>query len=314
MMSQHWTTVTESAFPWEIAALRYLRERLPEQEPLRAWANFEFVAEAGSINEVDLLVVSFYKIYLVGIKSRPGQVSGDASTWTWSHAGHTVTDDNPFLLANRKAKKLKALLQPQKALRGQRLPYVEPVIFLSAPGLRCALAGAARTGVCLGQESARQGYPDIVAVLRGTTESPMGRHGAPISPIDRRLSQAISRAIDQAGIRPSQRAHRVSDYKLERLLGETAAYQDWAATHVRFPRITRGADLSTGPADRQNSAATPDARRQSGSSACWRACTTPGFSKRSTCTSTSAGRHSSLSTPSWACSSGPRPRSQRTPA
>ncbi|HEY5870557.1 MAG TPA: NERD domain-containing protein [Candidatus Tectomicrobia bacterium] len=111
-MSQHWTTVTESAFPWEIAALRYLRERLPEQEPLRAWANFEFVAEAGSINEVDLLVVSFYKIYLVGIKSRPGQVSGDASTWTWSHAGHTVTDDNPFLLANRKAKKLKALLQP----------------------------------------------------------------------------------------------------------------------------------------------------------------------------------------------------------
>ena len=238
-MSQHWITVTESAYPWEIAALRYLRERLPEQEPFRAWANFEFVAEDGSINEVDLLVVSLYKIYLVEIKSRPGQISGDASTWTWSHAGHTVTDDNPLLLANRKAKKLKALLQPQKALRGQRLPYVEPVIFLSAPGLRCALAGAARTGVCLGHESARQGYPDIVAVLSGTTESPRGRHGAPISPIDRRLSQAISRAIDQAGIRPSQRAHRVSDYKLERLLGETAAYQDWAATHVRFPRITR---------------------------------------------------------------------------
>ena len=76
-------------------------------------------------------------------------------------------------------------------------------------------------------------------MLSGTTESPRGRHGAPISPIDRRLSQAISRAIDQAGIRPSQRAHRVSDYKLERLLGETAAYQDWEATHVRFPRITR---------------------------------------------------------------------------
>src|SRR5262245_35491425 len=40
-MSQHWIAVAESAFPWEMAALRYLRERLPEQEPFHAWANFE---------------------------------------------------------------------------------------------------------------------------------------------------------------------------------------------------------------------------------------------------------------------------------
>ncbi|HSX81904.1 MAG TPA: protein kinase, partial [Candidatus Saccharimonadia bacterium] len=230
-MSHHWIAVTESAFPWEMAALRYLRERLPEQEPFRAWANFEFVADDGSINEVDLLVVSLYKICLVEIKSRPGRVSGDTSTWTWTYEGHTSTDDNPLLLANRKAKKLKALLQ--------RLPYVEPIIFLSAPGLRCELSGAACTGVYMRQESERHGYPDIVAVLSGTAESPTGRHGAALLPIDRRLSQAISRGMDQAGIRPSQRAHRVSDYKLERLLGETAVYQDWAATHVRFPRITR---------------------------------------------------------------------------
>jgi serine/threonine protein kinase len=238
-MSQYWTAVAESAFPWEMAALRYLRERLPEQEPFRAWANFEFVADDGSINEVDLLVVSLYKIYLVEIKSRPGRVSGDTSTWTWEHEGHTSTDDNPLLLANRKAKKLKALLQRQKALHGQRLPYVEPIIFLSAPGLRCELSGAACTGVYMRQESGRQGSPDIVAVLSGTAEIPRGRQGTAMPPIDRRLSQAISRAIDQAGIRPSQRAHRVSDYRLERLLGETAAYQDWQATHVRFPKITR---------------------------------------------------------------------------
>ena len=238
-MSHHWIAVTESAFPWEMAALRYLRERLPEQEPFRTWANFEFVADDGSINAVDLLVVSLYKIYLVEIKSRPGCVSGDTSTWTWTHEGHTSTDDNPLLLANRKAKKLKALLQRQRALHGQRLPYVEPIIFLSAPGLRCDLSGAACTGVYMRQESERHGYPDIVAVLSGTAEISRGRHGAPMLPIDRRLSQAISRAIDQAGIRPSQRAHRVSDYRLERLLGETAAYQDWQATHVRFPRITR---------------------------------------------------------------------------
>src|SRR5215831_18251715 len=238
-MSQHWIAVAESAFPWEMAALRYLRERLPEQEPFRVWANFEFIADDGSINEVDLLVVSLYKLYLVEIKSRPGQVRGDTCTWTWTHAGRVSSDDNPLLLANRKAKKLKALLQRQTALHGQRLPYVEALIFLSAQGLRCELSGAACTGVYMRQDSERHGYPDIVAVLSGTAENLRGRQGAPMSPINRRLSQAISRAIDQAGIRPSQRAHRVSDYRLARLLGETAAYQGWAASHVRFPRITR---------------------------------------------------------------------------
>src|SRR4029450_9508957 len=193
-MSDHGIPVAESAFPWEMAPLRSLRERLPEPEPFRAWANFEFVATAGRINEVDLLVVSLYKVYLVEIKSRPGRVSGDTSTWSWTHEGHTSTDDNPLLLANRKAKKLKALLQRQKALHGQRLPYVEPIIFLSAPGLRCELSGAACAGVWGRQESGRGGCPAIVSVLSGTTEIPRGRQGAAMPPIDRRLSQAISRA------------------------------------------------------------------------------------------------------------------------
>jgi hypothetical protein len=65
MMSQHWIAVTEPQFPWERSALTYLRERLADQDLLRAWSNFEFIAEDGSINEVDLLVVSLYKIYLL---------------------------------------------------------------------------------------------------------------------------------------------------------------------------------------------------------------------------------------------------------
>jgi hypothetical protein len=70
-MAQYWMAVTEPAFPWEREALSYIRQRLPEQEPFRAWSNFEFVADDGSINEVDLLVVSLYKLYLVEIKSPP---------------------------------------------------------------------------------------------------------------------------------------------------------------------------------------------------------------------------------------------------
>ncbi|HXH13501.1 MAG TPA: BREX system serine/threonine kinase PglW [Alphaproteobacteria bacterium] len=238
MMSQRWMAVADPAFPWEREALTYVRERLPDQEPFRAWSNFEFIAEDGSINEVDLLVVSLYRVYLVEIKSRPGQVSGDAGTWTWSHDGRLHTEDNPLLLANRKAKKLKSLLQHQRALRHSRAPYIEPIIFLSAPELRCELSGAARHGVYL-RQGAEPGGPDIIAVLQGATEAAARGERAPAPSIDRRLSQAVARAMEQAGIRPSQRARRVGDYTLDRLLAETDVYQDWEATHVRFARIKR---------------------------------------------------------------------------
>lgn len=258
-VSHRWVTIAESEYPWERAALSYVRERFPDQDPFRAWTNFEFVAEDGSINEVDLLVVSPYKIYLVEIKSRPGRLSGDTGTWTWRHEGRVLTDDNPLLLANRKAKKLKSLLQHQTALRGARVPYIEPVIFLSAPGLRCDLAGAARTGIYLRHDTERQGYPDIHSVLMGTAET-SGRGAAALSRIDRRLSQAIGRAVDQAGIRPSQRARRVGDYTLDRLLAESDVYQDWEATHVSFPKMRRRVRLY--PYARQDTELSRSARHQ----------------------------------------------------
>jgi serine/threonine protein kinase len=239
VMSQRWMAVTEPQFPWERAALDYVRERFPDQPPFRAWSNFEFIAEDGSINEVDLLVVSLYKIYLVEIKSRPGRVSGDAGTWTWQDEGRLYTDDNPLLLANRKAKKLKSLLQHQNTLRNSRVPYVEPLIFLSAPGLRCDLMGAARQGVCLRGDHGQMGIPDAMTVLRGIAEPATRADGSPVQRIDHRQAQAIARALEQAGIRPSQRARRVGDYRLERLLMETDAYQDWEAIHVSFPTVKR---------------------------------------------------------------------------
>ena len=103
-----WIEITPSQFPWEQEALAFIRERLPDHDPYRAWSNFEFIASDGSINEVDLLVLTPKGFYLVEIKSRPGNVDGDASTWTWSHDGRRFTDDNPLILADRKAKKLVA--------------------------------------------------------------------------------------------------------------------------------------------------------------------------------------------------------------
>jgi len=50
-----WQEIARSEFPWEQEALAFIREGLPDHKPYRAWPNFEFIAEDGSVHEVDLL-------------------------------------------------------------------------------------------------------------------------------------------------------------------------------------------------------------------------------------------------------------------
>lgn len=127
----NWTSFAESPYPWERDALDFVRERLPEHEPYRAWSLFEFIALDGSVNEVDLLVFAPYGFFLIEIKSRPGRLAGDAGTWTWETDSRLASTDNPLKLANLKAKKLADLLNHQSAAkRGGRVPFVEPLIFL----------------------------------------------------------------------------------------------------------------------------------------------------------------------------------------
>ena len=140
---KHWKTVTRSQFPWEQEALDFIYERFPAQDHYRAWANFEFVADDGSINEVDLLVACPQGVFLIEIKSNPGNLSGDTRDWTWSYGGRKKTVENPLFLTDRKCKRLKGLLGRQKAFKKEGVPYFEPMVFVSHPGVVCHLSGNA---------------------------------------------------------------------------------------------------------------------------------------------------------------------------
>ena len=192
----NWTTVAESKYPWERDALSFVRQKFPEHEPYRAWANFEFIADDSSINEVDLLVFTPMGFFLVEIKSRPGRLFGDAGTWTWETDGKLATTDNPLIAANLKAKKLRSLLQQQKACHNKtQIPFVEPLVFCSALDLNCELLANARLRVCLrdrepaGDTAARSGI--IAAVIRrecpGLDPTPKGMHDRPMAKV---VSQA----------------------------------------------------------------------------------------------------------------------------
>ena len=272
-MNSHWTQITESEFPWERDALAFLKQRLPDHDPYRAWANFEFLLD-GTIGEVDALVVAPKGIFLIEIKSWPGRLEGDAGTWRNTRPGDTRvrTMDNPLLLTNRKAKRLKSLLARQKALRGERrLPFITPLVFLSHPDLDCRLPPEARDGIHgldgdkdKGEPSRqRGGLTGIVEALTHIAPEEHERLGA--RRIDRPTSAKIAAALEQAGIRPSQARRQVGDLRLGDLLEDGPGYQDFEATHPRFERAHRRVRIYGTPdmaSDDQRKQATRAAERE----------------------------------------------------
>lgn len=239
-MASNWITVAESNFPWEREALEFIRRQFPSHEPYRAWSNFEFIAGDGSINEVDLLVFTPQGFFLIEIKSRPGRLSGDSGTWIWETEGKRYTDENPLLGANRKAKKLKSLLERQKAFQGKgKVPFIEPLVFCSAEHLICNLALVARQKICLRdwpQQGDKPAQPGIMAaILQRQCEGLL----PPRDIYSRPIARLISQAMEQAGIRPSHRSRKVSDYLLDKVIDEGPGYQDWLATHTQLEKTKR---------------------------------------------------------------------------
>ena len=263
--SKNWVTVSESSFPWEREALEFVRSAFPSHEPYRAWSNFEFIADDGTINEVDLLVFTRMGFYLIEIKSRPGRLRGDAGTWTWETEGKPkATMDNPLLSANCKAKKLRSLLRRQKACKKRQkpgdIPFIEAIVFCSHPTLECEFQDTAAYGVRLRDTDSRSGIHKLITsrVCPGLRETPPGTYDKP-------TGKMITQAMEQAGIRPSERTRRVSDYKLDELINEGPGYQDWHATHASLTGVTRRVriyNLHTQASDEERKAIERAARRE----------------------------------------------------
>ena len=238
--SPRWQSSGASPFPWEAEALAYLREALPDVDPIRVWSLFEFVSNDGNISEVDALVLTAKGLHLVEIKSHPWVLTGDASTWTWKLPdGKRRSHENPLLGANRKAKRLRSLLEKQKALQAHRLPFVQPLVFLSHEAVDVQLDVAARHHV--------HTRTTILPALNQLTEREHndGRR----TRIDTPLANAIGRAMEQAGIKPSRRQRRFGNYELDKIILEGPGYQDWLAHNASVARVQRRIRIYPTPPD-----------------------------------------------------------------
>ena len=244
--SPRWHRVTPSTFPWEDEAIDFLRTGINDADPNLAWSNFEFVS-GGVISEVDVLLLTRKGAFLIEIKSTPGRLTGDQQRWVFHKPGGGRTAiENPLLGANRKAKRIKSLLEyrwPKVAgAKGPaRPPFIQPVVFLSDPDLDVALTPDAkahvygRDGSAVTESGSLPGIFDGVRRI-GAVEANSSR----FHQIDTYTSVAVAKALEQIGIKESDHTRRVGSWLLRLdTVSERSGIQDFVADHEQNPGIQR---------------------------------------------------------------------------
>jgi serine/threonine protein kinase len=226
--SQRWREINASAWEHERAGLRHIKALLPDAEPYHAWANVEFLGVDGSINEIDLLVLTPGGLYLVELKHWRGEITGDGVRWkVRSPTGRVRLEDNPLILANRKAKRLVGLLGAygRRTNRRVRVPFVRAALFLHASELRVRLDEVGRQWVYALNDSHARGLPSILTLLTQKATDP--RHA-----VDRTRAREIIALIEGAGIRPSIADRTIGQLLLKpRPYAEGKNWQDYLAGH-----------------------------------------------------------------------------------
>lgn len=231
--SPRWEEINPSPSDYERAGLRALASYLPDADPYHVWANVEFVATDGSINEVDALVLTPSGLVVLELKHWAGELRGDGTQWVRRPPNGRLTPvDNPYLLANRKAKRLAGLIRHyagRGALPG-RAGYVGAAVFLHASRLDASgLDSIARQHV-YGLDGNLSGLPSLVELLQAR----------PPGAIDDATGRRIVKLVREAKIRPSVANRTVNQLILHpRPFAEGIGWQDFLAGHSLDRSLTR---------------------------------------------------------------------------
>ena len=111
--------------------LEAVKQRLPDAEPFRAWANFEFRDNRGRWHEVDLLVLARDTLYLIELKHYRGILTGNDHRWRRNKSDRGLAavagpPQSPILLFVAQGCDPGA----QVATRRSAEPYVQELVFL----------------------------------------------------------------------------------------------------------------------------------------------------------------------------------------
>lgn len=224
MKDGRWVTIAESQFDHEKQGLQAVKQKLPDAEPFRAWANFEFRDNRGRWHEVDLLVLARDTLYLIELKHYRGILTGNDHLWRRNNR----TEDSPLLLARRKAQYFSSLLKAAIRERGgnnevSRIPYVQELVFLHHEQFVCDLPPNSKINLygLDGREGVTK-LPGISKILLAPAKH---------DPISERDSQLIAGLMKAIGLAP-RRQREVGSWIIDdQPLGDGDGWQDWPAFH-----------------------------------------------------------------------------------
>lgn len=233
---RHWFQERPSSYPWEQDGLDHVRRLMPNAEPYRAWATFSFTAASGRINECDLLIAVPGGLYLVELKGHPGRAINNGETWSFLQDGprRTLTLRNPLHLLDMKCKDLKTRLEwaARQLHISQRVPWVEPAIFLSARGLESRLDEVQRSHV-YGRDDE---CDDLPWIWRDLLAKPPQREARRVTP--EFSSRVLPMLLEKIGIAPATAHLRFGDdWKLQpEPLDAGPTWEDRLARHTGIVR------------------------------------------------------------------------------
>lgn len=230
--SPHWKVMGPPATPEEAAALEAFREVLPDDGRTTAWVNLTFIDSSNRTAEVDVLLLTPVGVFCVELKGWHGTITGTSQRW--SQPGRT--HPNPYLVTDRKAKRLSSLLKSYATGAQERsVPWVTALVVMHGQGSRFEVEQSGRAGVLK-----LDGY-DVTATpplqqLSAFLATPPAN---PRDAIDPQRARLVRHLCEKADFRPTPKTRMVGDYAVAESdpVAEGVDWQDVVVTHPNVPRI-----------------------------------------------------------------------------
>lgn len=229
--STHWIVMGPPATPAEEAALDAFRELLPEDGITTGWVNLTFIDNNGRSAEVDVLLLTRAGMFIVELKGWHGRIVGN--TQRWEHNARNV--ENPWLAADRKAKRLAELLKDvaPNAKARKDVPFLQSKVVLHGHGCTVELEERATLGVLAMDKFDVKAKPALVKVSAFLDQLPTNPHHV----VDYQGAKAIRALCGKAGFRAAPKVRMVGDYKVADST-PIAEGPDWQDVLVDNPHLS----------------------------------------------------------------------------
>ena len=231
--SPHWKVMGPPATPEEAAALEAFREVLPDDGRTTAWVNLTFIDENARTAEIDVLLLSPVGLFCVELKGWHGTITGNSQRWYQPGKTHP----NPFLVTDRKGKRLASLLKSYASTPQQKsmVPWVNALVVMHGQGSKFAVDASGRAGVIKLDTYEVASKPPLQRLSEFLATPP----AHPKDSIDPQRAHLVRALCEKASFLPTPKTRMVGDYAVAESdpVAEGPDWQDVVVKHPNLPKL-----------------------------------------------------------------------------